>query len=131
MGSRRTVVSGQASLGLASLGLISVGLVALSGCSAAGPSSGGTRTSTDTSTGSPVPRPYYTEWRPGTPLPKLPSGYVVVAWPPSQVLSKLKPGQTVPVVLVKPGTRAQEIKRYKHLENSAGIVNVELEPETP
>jgi hypothetical protein len=73
--------------------------------------------------------PHFMEWRPGSPLPKVPSGYLMVAWPPSQVLSKLKPGQTVPVVTVKPGTKAQEIRRYKHLENSAGIVNLELEPD--
>jgi len=68
------------------------------------------------------------EWRPGSRLPKVPKDFWLVAWPSPQVLKKLKAGQTVPVVHVKPGTKAAEIRRYKHLENRAGIVNLELEP---
>jgi hypothetical protein len=59
-------------------------------------------------------------------LPHVPKGYKLIAWPPSQVLKDLKSGQTVNVVAVKKGTKAQEIRRYKHLENKAGIVNLEL-----
>jgi hypothetical protein len=54
---------------------------------------------------------------------------MLVAWPPAKVLKKLKPGQTVPVVKVKRGTKAQEIRRYRHLEKTAGIVNLQLEPD--
>jgi len=69
---------------------------------------------------------HYLEWRPGHRLPHIPTGYKLVAWPPSQVLKNLKPGQSVSLVSIRKGTRAQEIRRYKHLENKGGIVNLEL-----
>jgi len=75
-------------------------------------------------------KPRGMEWRPGAKLPKVPKGYKLVAWPPPPVLKKLRSGETVPVVKVKLDlSRRQEIRRYGHLENSAGIVNLELEPD--
>jgi len=69
-----------------------------------------------------------TEWRPGHKLPHIPKGDWLVAWPTTKVLKTLTPGETVPTVHIKTGlSRRQEIKRYKHLENTNGLVNVELE----
>jgi hypothetical protein len=73
--------------------------------------------------------PYFTEWRPGTPLPKIPSGYELFAWPPQQVLAGLKPGATVPAVRVV--RQAHMARAYRRLENPAGIVNLDAVPETP
>jgi len=74
-------------------------------------------------------RPYFVPWKVGTPLPKVPAGYKLMAWPPSQVMGHIKVGQKVPWVAVAVrGTRAAA-RAYRSLENSAGFVNLELVPE--
>jgi hypothetical protein len=63
-------------------------------------------------------KPYYVQWKPGTPLPKVPHGWVLMALPTQAVQAKLKIGQTVPFV-----TPARAIP------DSGGIVNLEAEPD--
>jgi hypothetical protein len=63
-------------------------------------------------------RPMFAQWRPGTPLPRLPEGWGPWrAQPSSAVLVKLKAGQQVPMT-----TPARAVA------NSAGIVNLEADP---
>ena len=68
-----------------------------------------------------IPRIYFVIWKPGTPLPKIASGYQLVAWPPQQVLDKLRPGQAVTVTTV---TRHNADTLAV---NPAGLVNLEAE----
>jgi len=67
--------------------------------------------------------PYFVIWKPGTPLPRVPAGYKLVAWPPQQVLGHLKVGQTVPVVTVNLAHPMRGVQ-----VNPAGLVNLELVP---
>jgi hypothetical protein len=74
-------------------------------------------------------RPSFVPWKVGTPLPKVPSGYKLMAWPPSQVMSHIKVGQKVPWVAVVIRETRAAARTYRSLENSAGFVNLELVPE--
>jgi hypothetical protein len=62
-------------------------------------------------------------WKPGTPLPNVPSGYRLVAWPPQQVLGHLTAGMKVPVVNVNMAHPMRGVQ-----VNPAGLVNLELTP---
>lgn len=66
-------------------------------------------------------------WKPGTALPHVPAGYKLVAWPPQQVLAKLKPGQTVPVRTVNAASPGS-VRAASAMTNPAGLVNMELAP---
>ncbi len=66
-------------------------------------------------------------WKPGTPLPRVPAGYKLVAWPPQQILGKLKPGQTVPVRTVNPSS-PNSVRAASAMTNPAGLVNMERTP---
>jgi hypothetical protein len=62
-------------------------------------------------------RPYFIEWRPGTPLPRTLQGMRLLAEPPSSVLARIKPGGKMPMTTPARATA-----------NSAGIVNLVEEP---
>jgi hypothetical protein len=62
--------------------------------------------------------PYYIQWKPGTKLPKVPHGWMLMALPSQATQAALTVGQSVP--WVKPSA-AQP--------NSAGIVNLEAAPD--
>jgi hypothetical protein len=68
------------------------------------------------------PMPYFVIWKPGTPLPNVPAGYHLMAWPPQQVLDHLNVGQTIPLVRMTT-SNARSLRT-----NPAGLVNLELEP---
>jgi hypothetical protein len=70
------------------------------------------------------PLPYFVIWKPGTPLPHVPTGYHLLAWPPQQVLGHLKVGQNVPVVKVNTAHPLRGVRA-----NPAGLVNLELVPD--
>lgn len=93
-------------------GTIAFGIIALPGISAA----------------SNAPAvPYFVEWVPGTPLPTIPAGWSIEAWPSQQTLAALSVGQSVPVTAVDASgpTAAQQSQLQP---DSAGIVNLEVDP---
>jgi hypothetical protein len=69
-------------------------------------------------------------WKPGTPLPVVPAGYKLIAWPPDQVLRHVKVGHNVPTVAIS-AVDAHQPSTFRALENSAGLVNLELIPDIP
>lgn len=96
-------------------------------------------------------KPYFFVWKAGTTLPQVPAGYVLMAWPPQQVLQTLKVGDTVPAALlttnkaattsaaatsasaVNPApapTLAMTAASLTAFANPAGDVNLELIPDS-
>ena len=79
--------------------------------------------------GSLAENPVFMIWKPGTPLPTVPAGYTLMVWPPEQVEKSLTVGQAVPTVTMDPtkaATFAATPASYTTMENSAGLVNLDL-----
>jgi hypothetical protein len=81
--------------------------------------------------GSMSENPVFTIWTPGTPLPTVPAGYTLMLWPPEQVMKTVQVGGSVPVTAMTSTQAAQFAATpasYTAMENSAGLVNLELAP---
>lgn len=74
------------------------------------------------------PLPYFVEWQPGTPLPAIPAGYHIQAWPSQQTLAGLSVGQSVPTTTVD-GSGPTAVQQSALQPNAAGIVTLEITPD--
>jgi hypothetical protein len=84
-------------------------------------------TSVTAANASSAPRPYFLEWRPGTPLPKVPAGFNLVAWPAQSAMRHLRAGERMSIMPVT--LRAHMATAYRSLENPSGIVDLEAMPD--
>lgn len=75
------------------------------------------------------PLPTFVVWQPGTPLPAVPAGYHIQAWPSQRALAGISPGQEVPTTMVDTsGATASLTSALQADTNYAGLVNLEIAP---
>lgn len=75
--------------------------------------------------------PYFMPWKVGTPLPSLPAGATIMAWPDSETLGNLAAGQRVAATTVGAADIASATNSATLADQAdqAGIVNLEVIPQ--